>query len=445
MAEDTRAEKLALAGEQAFDDRLSPAEAHQVVRQRLARLAAPWGLRSADLSHLARQMRARTYAPGEIVVPRGVRADCLGLVIRGQVAVHVGDRGAARLAVILLPGSTFGEAMLAGGHPSHATLQALTRCEIRFLRRADLKALRDERRIERQSKALWQLVGAGAVLLVMMVLLVLALSLPASRQALALLPMGIGQWCDGQGRETCAGRAWQVAANLAPANPNPLLALGEHHFEGDDLAAAERTFETALALAPDLPEAYNNLGLIYARQGAHERALAAFEKALSLEPGIAATEHNLGLSLQAVQDYEAAIVHYQSALALGEPQTGTLVSLAVAYYEVGEPVKAAGAAREALLYDESLAPAYAVLGAVALESRQPEKALPDLRRAIALDTSLGQAHFFLGLAYKSLDRPAEAIAAFEQALITAEDEVTRVRIRRHLNELYETEKQSGIP
>jgi len=445
MAEDRHANKLALAGEQTIDDRLSPAEAHRIVRQRLARLAAPWGLRSADLSHLARQMRMRTYAPGEIIVPRGVRADCLGLVVRGQVAVHVGDRGAARLAVILLSGSTFGEAMLAGGHPSHATLQALSRCEVRFLRRADLKAVSDERQIERQSRILWQLVGASAVLLVMMLLMVLALSLPASKQALALLPMGIGQWCAEQGHETCAGQAWQVAANLAPTDPNPLLALGKHHFESDDLAAAERAFEAALALSPDLPEGYNNLGLIYARQGAHEQAIAAFERARTLEPGIAATEHNLGLSLQAIQDHKAAIVHYQSALALGEPQTATLVSLAIAYYEAGEPVKAADAAREALLHDESLATAHAVLGAVALESRQPEKALADLRRAVALDANLGQAHFFLGLAYKALDQPAEAIAAFEQALITAEDEVMRVRIRRHLNELYEVEKQNGIP
>jgi tetratricopeptide (TPR) repeat protein len=85
------------------------------------------------------------------------------------------------------------------------------------------------------------------------------------------------------------------------------------------------------------------------------------------------------------------------------------------------------------------------LGAVALEERQPREALTDLNRAIALDAGYERAYFYLGLAYKSLDRPDEAIAAFERALVGADDEVMRVRIRRHLNELYEAQKQSGTP
>jgi predicted RNA polymerase sigma factor len=47
------------------------------------------------------------------------------------------------------------------------------------------------------------------------------------------------------------------------------------------------------------------------------------------------------------------------------------------------------------------------------------------------------------LTYKALDLRAEAVAAFERALALAGDEVTRVRIRRHLNELYQLEERSG--
>jgi tetratricopeptide (TPR) repeat protein len=85
--------------------------------------------------------------------------------------------------------------------------------------------------------------------------------------------------------------------------------------------------------------------------------------------------------------------------------------------------------------------AYALLGAMALESRQPGKALPNLNRAIALDAGYVQAHFYLGLAYKAMGQPVEAIVAFEEALINARDEVTRVRIRRHLGELYENQER----
>jgi tetratricopeptide (TPR) repeat protein len=422
--------------------RLSPAEAHDVIRRRLTRLAGRRGLKPIDTYHLARQMRTRTYAPGEILLPSGARADCLALVVRGQVAVQVGERGSTRRAIVLLPGSTFGEMMLADGRPSNATLQALTECEVRFLRRADLQALSDERRTERQVSTLWQLVRVSAVLFVVLLALVLAVSLPPGRKVLALAPMSIGQWCKDRDRDACAWQAWKTAANLAPSDPNPHLALGTLQFEQGNVAAAEQSFEVARALAPDSPEAHNNLGLIYARQGEHDRAITAFQQALELEPGIAATEHNAGRSLQAIHDYEGAVIHYQAALALGEPQVSTLLNMATAYHEMGQLEKAETATQEALRLDPDLAPAYTLLAAVALESRQPDEALPNLQRAIDLDPGYGLAYFFLGLTYKSLNQPAEAIAAFEQALVKADDEVTRVRIRRHLGELYEAEERS---
>ncbi len=424
------------------DARLSPAEAHEVIRQRLGQIVDRWALQPVDSHRLAQQMSAQTYGPGEIILPQRVRADCLGLVIRGQVAVHIGTHGSTRIVVVLLPGSTFGEAMLTKGSPSSAAYQALTRCEIRFLRRRDLQALTDKRKSEQQTAAFWQWARVSAVLLAASLLLILVLSLPSARQALALVPMSIGQWCSEQDYGFCAAQAWQVAANLAPTDPNPYLAVGTIYFKRGDVAAAEGAFEAAKALAPDLPEAYNNLGLIYARQGKHEEAIAAFRQALDLEPGIAAVEHNLGLSFQATQDYDEAVQHYQAALALGGPQGQTLLNMAIAYHEAGDANKAAMTAREALQADSSLAPAYTLLAAIALESRQPDEALSHLQRAIALDASYGQNFFYLGLAYKSLDNPVEAITAFEQALASANDESTRVRIRRHLGELYQVQEQS---
>jgi len=424
------------------DLRLGPAEAHDVIRQRLARMTGRWGLKPADTHLLIRQMHTRSYTPGELIVPHGARADCLGLVVRGHVAVHAGQRGATRLIVVLLPGSIFGEMMLAEGRPSNTTLQALTPCEIRFLRRAELQALRDRRHEERQAAALWQLVRVSAMSLAALLAVVLALTLQPSRQALALVPMGIGQWCDDQNHQTCAGLAWRAAVNLAPTDPNPRLALGTFHFERGEFGAAEQSFTDVRVLAPDSPEAFNNLGLIYARQGKHKEAIDAFQRALELEPGIAVTEHNLALTFQTLGDYDAALQHYQTALALDEPQISTLLNMAIVYYETGQLDSAEEMASQALRLDPNRVLAHTLLGAVALGERQPEKGLPYLRHAISLDAGYGQAHFFLGLAYKSLDQPAEAIASFEEALLNADDEVMRTRIRRHLSELYEAQDRS---
>jgi tetratricopeptide (TPR) repeat protein len=444
MAQNARVKQPAPIGGQRMGNRLSPAEAHRVLRHELEQLVAPWGLGPSDVHWLTQQMYFHSYDPGEIILPQGAHADCLGLIVQGQVAVHGGHRG-AHTGVILLPGSTFGEAMLTEGRPSHATLQALTHCEIWFLRRARFQVLADARSAERRVAGRWRWVGLGAGLLVVLLATILVLSLPSTRRLTALLPMALGQWCQQQDLERCAEQAWTGAANLAPEDANPLLALGILLFERGELGQAEQLFNAARALAPDSPEVYNNLGLIYAQQGDHERAVAAFQKALELEPGAAVVEHNLGVSLQALRAYEEALLHYQAALALGEPRASTLVNMAVVYYEIGQPDSAVDAAREALLHDEDLASAYAVLGAVALESQQPEEALAYLYQATALNGSYSQAYFYQGLAYKALARPVEAIAAFEQALATASDGVMRVRIRRHLNELYQLEGSDRSP
>jgi tetratricopeptide (TPR) repeat protein len=137
--------------------------------------------------------------------------------------------------------------------------------------------------------------------------------------------------------------------------------------------------------------------------------------------------------------------HYQAALGLEEPQPRTLVNVAIAYFEVGDLEKAESLAQEALTHGEELAPADALLGAIALERGRPQEALPYLERAVALEGASAEAYFFLGLAYKSVDQVSNAIAAFEQALVSTTDPETRAGVRRHLEELYGMEDQGILP
>jgi tetratricopeptide (TPR) repeat protein len=436
---------LVRINEQSLVQRLSPAEAYMLIRQRLAWLAPRWGLRPADVDRLASQTRTSTYGPGEIILPKGVRGDCLGLVIHGQVAVHVGDRASARVVVVLMPGSTFGEMMLAEGLPSSTTLQALTRCEVRFLRRNDIKPVALERKAEQRTAQRWQLARSALIVLAVLAWAMVSVQQAASRQVLAMIPMGVGQWCSERAYDTCTQKAWQVSANLAPDDPIPLLALGTIYFEKGDVAAAERAFVAARSLADELPEVHNNLGLIYTRQKEHEQAISEFSTALELEPGVAAIEHNLALSLQALGRYDEALAHYETALALGGSQAETLVNMAIAFYEMDDLAGAVETAERALESDDALPGAHVVLGAVKLERQQPQQALPHLQRAVALDWDYGEAHFYLGLTYKALGQVDEAILSLEQSLARAEDELSRVRIRRYLSELYEVQGESPTP
>lgn len=426
-------------------ERLGAAEFHDIARQHLTRLIAHRKLEPADLSRLIRSMQAQIYAPGEIVLSSHTQADCFGIIVRGRVGVRIEQGGVMRWVAILLPGSTLGEIAPASNHPRQEIWQAVTRCEVRFLHRAVLETIKAELYREQQTAWLRRLMGMGAFVLVMTLAAILVMSFPSTRQAMALVPMGIAQWCDKQNPDRCAELAWKVAANLAPADPNPLLGLGIHYFEQGDLSTAEQIFEKARSLKPDSPEVHNNLGRIYAQRREYKRAISAYREAMALDPGSAIIRYNLALSLQAIQSYGEALDHYEAALALGGPQPQILMNMAIAYYETGQVGKAAETARQVLLYDSTLVPAHTVLGAVALQAGQIEETLSHLQQAVALDAEYVPAYFYLGLAYKSLGRFTEAIVAFEQALTKTDSAEMRARIRPHLNELYDLEAPGGVP
>jgi len=413
---------------------------YDILRQWSATLVAAWGLNPADVHRLAQRVRFQTYSAGQPILPHGVQADFLASVVSGQVGAYSGQQPSARRVAILQPGSSFGEIMPAKALPADTALLALSACEIMALHRADLEALVGERQAAQRRRRRMRRTLSGALALLLVLGLALALSQPVFRQAGAVVPLALGQWCSEQegvpAYDACTGWASTLAATLAPADAAPQLALGMLHARRGEWAAAERSFEAARALAPDWAEIYNNLGVVYAQQGDPTRAIEAFEQALLLEPGTATVERNLGLSLQALQAYDEALTHYELALAFGEPVSSTLLNMALAYYETGQLDRAAETARRLLDDEEASAPAYMVLGAVALRGGAAETAVANLERAIALDPGSREGWYYLGLAYRQLNRPAEAAAALEQALVSVDDQAVRVEIRRYLQELY---------
>jgi len=412
--------------------RLSPALGRHIVRQRLARLSGRMRLSETDLARLSRQLVARHYAAGEVILMEGVRGDCLGLVTRGQVAVQssLADRG--RPIELLRPGSTFGEAMLSAGQPSGGTLRAVTDAEVLFLRRADLLTVVAPRQ-PRPAGAIsrW---SRGLVVTILALLVIVASPL---RQAKALVPYSAGLWLSQHGHADWAETAWALSRYLAPGWAAPHLSLGNLHLRRGQPDRARAELELALNLSPDLAEAHNSLGLLYAARGDHEAAIEAFRKALALEPGHAAVEANLAFSLQLAGRRDEALRHYALARSLDAPGSVLLTNEAIAHYETGDLAAAESAARQALDLDDTSAPACAVLGALYLTQGRPRAAESSLARAIRLDPAYGPAHFYLGLAYKALNEPSLAYAAFDYVVFLDHDPLARREAHRQLSELYD--------
>ena len=426
--------------------RLSPDLANYGLRQRLGQMNSSWVLGPAAAPLLAGCVRAQRYSPGETLLPSGSLSGCLGLVVQGQVAAVTGAKDATGQNADPELGQVYAEAMFLDAQANNATLQALTLCEVWFVRLADVAALVDQQprrpdtsvamqRTEPPASRSRRWKRLGVCLVALGLGAILALALPPARQSLALVPMSLGQWCSQQGYDRCAEGSWRVAAALAPADADPIVALGILHFERGNLEAAEESFQEARALAPNWSEIYNNLGAVYAGRGDHELAIEAFLWGLEQEPGSAALEYNLGLSLQALQRHGEALAHYRSALALGEPRTDILVNMAIAYYELKQPANAQLAAEEALHLGGPSAPAYTVLGDVSLERQRPDQALSFAEQAITLDAGYAQAYVTMGLAHQAMRQPAKSRAAFEQALYATDDEWMSAKIQGYLDEL----------
>lgn len=415
--------------------RLSPARGHRIVRQRLEQLSDRLFLSEVDAARLSCRLMVRRYAAGEVILREGVRGDCLGLVMSGQVAVYSSLSNRGGPIVLLLPGSTFGEAMLTDGRSSSSTLCAITDAEVHFLHRADFLA------VARQRQSLlanvvsnwrrWPVVTA----LVFLVIGAL-LTLTPARRAAALVPYSAGLWLGQHGHADWAETTWALTQRLTTDWAAPRLSLGNLYFRRGQLDRAQAELEQALALMPDLAEAHNSLGLLYAAQGDHATAIEAFQQALALEPGQATVEGNLAFSLQLVGQRDEALRHYALARSLDAPRPVLLTNEAIVHYEAGDLTAAEAAARQALDLAGASAPAHTVLGVVDLAQQRPWAAALSLEKAVHLGPAYGPAHFYLGLAYESLNRPSLAYAAFDHVVSLNHDPLTRREAHRHLSELY---------
>jgi tetratricopeptide (TPR) repeat protein len=415
--------------------RLGLAQRRHIIHQRLAQLSGRVFLSGTDVARLSRQLIARHYAAGEVILKEGTHGDCLGLVTMGQLAVYssLSSRGSPILH--LVPGSTFGEAMLTGGRPSDRTFSAVTDAEVLFLRRADFLDVVEQRQFRsagRVSRWLRRL----AVMVLLVVVMGTMLALKPARQAVALVPYSAGLWLEQRGRADWAGSTWALAQRMLPEWNAPHLSLGNLYLRRGQLGQAEAELERALALTPDLAEAHNSLGVLYAARGDRAAAVEAFRQALALEPGQATVEGNLALNLQLVGQREAALQHYALAHLLDVPHSVPLTNEAIAHFEAGNLAAAESAARRALDLDGTSAPAYTVLGAVCLAQQQPWAAKLALEQAIHLDSAYGPAHFYLGLAYRALNEPSLAYAAFDYVVSLNYDPLARRQAHWYLSELY---------
>jgi len=227
-----------------------------------------------------------------------------------------------------------------------------------------------------------------------------------------------------------------------------------------DLEKAQEMFSRLLevveATSPDSTYAAgtaNNLGAVCLERGELTRAEEHFSRALALFERrgaagyIAIPVNNLGIVAERRQDWEAARQWYDRALALRLQAAPDSLEVAAAYSAMATLARGQGHLEEALEYHRrdlaitkekaphSLAWARSnhELGTTLAEQGKLAEAEQHLRRALAVRTLLAPGSSFeaetlheLGMTLARRDRNDEALALFEQAIDSLEQQISRL-------------------
>jgi Flp pilus assembly protein TadD len=135
------------------------------------------------------------------------------------------------------------------------------------------------------------------------------------------------------------------ARELAPAEPAPLVALGDLDAHGSRDEQAVSRFRAALALAPTDAVAWLKLGNALTRTRDFSGARAAFERAIAIEADLSAAHNGLGAALMGAGEHAAAEKAFATAATLDADDPNPLLNLALLHTRRGDS-RAARAYRE---------------------------------------------------------------------------------------------------
>jgi Flp pilus assembly protein TadD len=159
------------------------------------------------------------------------------------------------------------------------------------------------------------------------------------------------------------------AAQSAPNDVTPLIALGDVLWQMKNASESARVLEAARKLTPHNDEVLRGLGRAYVGLNEPQKAQEAYLSALEVDPNNARTLSGLGIAYDLEGDHATAQSHYRSGLALapndGDLKNNLAYSLISAKdyagaAEVLEPLLRAGTATKR--HRMNLALAYGLLG-----------------------------------------------------------------------------------
>lgn len=257
------------------------------------------------------------------------------------------------------------------------------------------------------------------------------------------------------GYNALAVAEFEAAADQAPTNPSPLIAIGKINLQAGDTIKAKLSFEEALKLSPSNLEATTYLGRTLIQEREVEQAKALFD-GISVHNQL--SKFYQGMTHAYVGDHEGAKSAFREAINIGGDQSisdgaqnflraydeydanqgGPAVHLytllARSYDQVGEYEMAIPILFEVIREKKDYRDAWIILGHSYLNTQKYQDAVEALDEARKLDPQKSETMFFLGLAYFGLEDYDNAAAFLE--LAKANGFQPQVQIDQKLAEIY---------
>jgi tetratricopeptide (TPR) repeat protein len=149
-----------------------------------------------------------------------------------------------------------------------------------------------------------------------------------------------GEALDGLGRTPEAIAEFEVAAKVAPREPNLNFGLGYLHWKVRQYDDAERYFDRELAIDPGNAQALTYLGDVEMKRNNPERALVLLKKAVQLRDDIRIAHVDLGSILAQRGQNQEAIAALQRAVKLDPAQPDAHFRLGRVYQAMGNSAAA---------------------------------------------------------------------------------------------------------
>ncbi len=215
--------------------------------------------------------------------------------------------------------------------------------------------------------------------------------------------------------DLAAGCSWRRAALGAGAALALAGCLVVSSFQVQHWRSSVTLFRHALAVTTNNSLAHYNLAQALSMQGELKEPLEHYREALRIKPDYGVAHNNLGLTLVMLGKPTEATNHYAEAVRLSPANAEAHYNYGLVLTSLGQPREAVAHLETVLRLTTNNCLAYHALGQARLALNQTNEAIAELTEALRLAPAYAEAHDNLGLALSRAGRGDEAIAHFQEA------------------------------